>query len=68
MGREKYSYYEYKIQRRVVKKEGYDYKIYGAACYPYDDGIIESDEYYDTEKQARDAVIKHIDLLESGGE
>lgn len=46
----------------------YEYKIYGFACLPYDDGIIISDECYDTLLEAEHAARKHIDSLVNGGE
>lgn len=42
------------------------YEIYTEGCRPYDDGTIESQEFYDTEQEARFAAIGHIDLLENG--
>ena len=63
MGREKYSYYEFEIKSKNI---GYVYEIYGTGCLPYDDGVIESDEWFDTEQEARFAAIGHIDLLENG--
>lgn len=62
MNLEKYSCYEFEI----VKKYGYTYKIFGTIWGPYDHGIIESDNFYDTEQEARFAAIGHITLLENG--
>jgi len=44
----------------------YVYEIYGTGCLPYDDGVIESSEWFDTEQEARYAAIGHITLLENG--
>ena len=44
----------------------YGYKIYGFACQPYDDGVIDSCNNYDSEQEARFAAIGHIVLLENG--
>lgn len=73
----KYSCYEYEVNKYLhcetcgyyetkLYKEGYDYKIKTTGCYPYDDGIIDSDEWYDTETQADQAAKEHIDRLENG--
>lgn len=75
MPREKYSCYEFEIfahdvpgslenENKWVK--GYFFKIYTEGYLPYDDGIIESDEYFDTEQQARFAAVGRIDQLENG--
>ncbi len=45
---------------------GYTYKIYGEGCHPYDDGVIDSSEWFETEQEARFAAIGHISLLENG--
>ena len=77
MSREKYSCYEFEIFHELVPVwssagktdktvDGFVYKIYGEGFLPYDDGVIESDEWFDTEQEARFAVIGHIDLLENG--
>ena len=66
MTREKYSCYEYEILGGPKKEEDYRYKIYTEGCLPYYDGVIDSGEYYDSEKEARFAAIDHIDLLENG--
>ena len=58
---EKYSCYEFEIIHDF--NETWIYKIYGAGCHPYDDGVIDSDEYNDTEQEARFAAIGHITLL-----
>ena len=70
--KEKYSIYEFEIMKVVYaeldgrKNTGYIYEIYSEGCLPYDDGVIESDEYFDTEEQSRFAAIGHITLLENG--
>lgn len=61
---EKYSCYKFEVIQDF--NENYIYKIFGSGCPPYDDGVIESDEWYDTEKEARFAAIGHITLLENG--
>ena len=72
MAKEKYSCYEFEILKVVYAERdgrmnmGYIYEIYSDGCQPYDDGLIESDEYFDTEQQARFAAVGHIDLLENG--
>ena len=65
MNKEKYSYLEYEVNNAITGI-GYTYKIHTAGCMPYYDGIIESDEWFDTEQEARFAAIGHIDLLENG--
>lgn len=68
--KEKYSCYDFEIESYpdddYPDTKYYYYKIYGEGCYPYDDGVIESSEYYDTIQEARFAAIGHIDLLENG--
>ena len=65
---EKYSCYEFEIFRTIVGQlhDGWVYKIFGSGCHPYSDGVIESDEYYDSEQEARFAAIGHITQLENG--
>lgn len=60
---EKYSLYEFEIKKG---EEGWIYFIYTEGCRPYYDGTIESDEWFDTEQEARYAAIGHITLLENG--
>ncbi len=60
---EQYSYYKFEVTQA---SEGFIYRIQGTGCMPYDDGIIESNEWFDTEEEAHDAAKNHIDLLESG--
>ena len=50
----------------ISNKEQNHYIIYTEGCYPYDDGKIKSDEWYDTQQEARFAAIGHITLLENG--
>lgn len=75
--REKYSCYEYEVIHEKVpvwsrsgEKDkavnGFVYKIYGEGCYPYDDGVIDSEEWFESKQEARFMAIHHIDLLESG--
>lgn len=78
---EKYSCYEFEVTQSETGKriyeqgmhgkcKGYetrfDYKIFGEGCYPYHDGVIESDEWFDSYEDAKNEAIKHIDRLESG--
>jgi len=68
---EKHSCYEFAVFKypddEHPSAKHYYYKIFGEACPPYDDGIIESDEWFDAEQEARFAAIGHISLLENGG-
>ena len=61
---EKYSCYEFKIKKC---NPGFVYEIYSDGCPPYDNGLIESYDWFDTEQEARFAAIGHIDQLENGG-
>jgi hypothetical protein len=63
--REKYSYYEYEISK--YQDIYYEYKIYFYDDYWYREDNFESDEFYDTQSEARNSVIEHIDRLENGG-
>ncbi len=69
---EKYSYYEFEVNKIIVMVDDkacmkYIYKIYHPDYKPCDASIIrESDEWFDTEQEARFAAIGHIDLLENG--
>lgn len=64
---EKYGCYEYEIFGGNADENWvYRYEIYGEGCLPYDDGVIESDEWYETEEEARFAAIGHISKLEDG--
>jgi hypothetical protein len=53
---EKYGCYEYIIEYDI--KFGWFYILYGIG--------IESEDFYDTEQEARFAAIGHICLLENG--
>lgn len=70
-------YYEFKVFHELIPVwgtngktdktvNGYVYKIYGEGCYPYSDGVIDSDEWFESEQEARFAAIDHITLLENG--
>ena len=61
---EKYSCYEYKIKSDPENR--YFYEILTEGYLPYDDGVIESSEWFEAEQEARFAAIGHIDLLENG--
>jgi len=72
---EKYSCYEFEIRCHDVPGwgefvnqwvKGYFYIIFDPAC--KDRMIVEANEYFDSEQQARLAAIGHITLLENGGE
>ena len=66
--RERYSCYEFDIicDIKNENKSQWVYIIYGSGCYPYDNGEIESDEWFETQEEARFAAIGRIDLLENG--
>lgn len=69
--KKKYSCYEFEVKKSIVMIEEkailtFVYELHGSGCYPYDDGVIESDEWYSTSDQAKKAAIEHIDRLESG--
>jgi len=68
--RETYSCYDFEISGHIEKdmpgKNLYVYKIFGTGCPPYDDGVIDSDEWFETENEARFAAIGRIGLLENG--
>jgi uncharacterized protein YegP (UPF0339 family) len=57
--REIYSYFQFKILKSSDKEWAYE-------LYTDDDGVITSDENYDSEQEARFAVIGHITLIEKG--
>jgi hypothetical protein len=61
---EKFSEYHFSIKK--LKDNKWIYFIYPEGCYPYDDGVIESDDYYEAEQEARFAAIGHITKLENG--
>jgi hypothetical protein len=65
---EHYSCYKYIIHRQVLPVQpGYTYEILLKDDYMGYPDSIESQEFFDTEQEARFAVIGHIDLLENGG-
>lgn len=68
--KEKYSCYEFEINKAIVMSDvaaiGYVYTIFGETNEPYDDGIIESGEWYNTEAEARTDAMNRIDDLENG--
>lgn len=70
MGREKYSCYEFEVNKAIILREpailGYVYKIFNWNDYFCCADDIESDEWYETEQEARFAAIGHISLLENG--
>ena len=76
MSREKYSFYEYDIQsgHKTINPEDneviYFYRIFTDDVdynfFMQTDILRESDEWFDTEQEARFAAIGHINLLESG--
>jgi hypothetical protein len=61
---EKYSCYKFQIYE--TDDGVFTYEILGEGCPPYDDGVIVSDDCFDTEQEARFAAIGHIGLLENG--
>ena len=67
---EKYSCYEFEIFEHpdddYPAEKYYYYKIYSDGCPPYDDGVIEDPNGYESEQQARFAAIGHITKLENG--
>lgn len=75
--REKYSCYEFQIFHELVPVwsatgktyktvNGYTYKIFREPNYLGQGDDIESDEWFETEQEARFAAVGHIDLLENG--
>jgi len=74
MSLEKYSYYKFEVysewteHQTDVGEGGYAwvYKIHGEGCAPYDDGVIESHEWFESAQEARFAALGYIDLLENG--
>lgn len=61
---ERHESYEFEIEYDV--KFGWHYVIQGTGCKPYYDGIVESQDFFDTQQEARFAAIGHIELLLSG--
>ena len=68
--KKKYSDHDFEIQKVSITKEithvGYGYKIQTKGCPPYYDGVVESEELYDTAQEAEFAAIGHITILENG--
>lgn len=64
--KEKYSCYEFEILKELAPVYGYTYKIFRERNYLGQEDDIESDEWFETEQEARFAAVGHIDLLESG--
>jgi hypothetical protein len=79
--KEKYSYYEFEIYSEKwgntstawnknvtppVTGVLWLYRIFSTGCPPYDNGDIDSDEWFETEQEARFAAIGRIDQLENG--
>jgi hypothetical protein len=61
---EKHSFYEFEV---LPSDDVWVYVIFDSDYKPSLHTIIrESDEWYDTEAEARIAAIEHIDALESG--
>lgn len=61
---EKHSYYEFEV---LPNEDVWVYVIFDPDYKPTLHTIIrESDEWFESEKEARDAAIDHIDALESG--
>ena len=61
---ERHDGYEFEMEYDI--KVGWVYVVHSANCYPYDDGKIESKDWFDTKQEARGAAIGHIELLLSG--
>lgn len=71
MNIEKYSCYEFRIEKCIVMEDiartGYYYEIYDPERIPCGNSIIrEAQEWFETEQEARFAAIGHINLLENG--
>lgn len=65
--KERYSCYDFQILCKWIDGDWrYVYEIYGYGFPPYDDGIIESDEWFESKGEARLAAIGHISKLEDG--
>lgn len=61
---EKYSYYEFEV---LPDNDVWIYVIFDPNYKPSLQTIIrESDEWFETEQEAKDAAIEHIDALEGG--
>lgn len=69
--KETHSCYEFEIKKAIMMVNdeatlGYVYEVFAEGCPPYFDGVIQSDEWFDTEQEARFAAIGLISLLENG--
>jgi hypothetical protein len=67
--KEKYSLYEYELQIKKIELNAepvWVYKIFCDRNYLNQCEDIESDEWFETEQEARFACIGHIGLLENG--
>lgn len=66
--REKYSFYDFEIFEHTDDccpvSKWYSYKIYSQRSSPYDEGVIEGKDGYDTAQEARFAAIGHITFME----
>lgn len=69
---EKFSCYEFEIFEHpdddYPTDKYYTYKIYTEGWAPYDDGVIDSEDSFDSAQRARFAAIGHISLLEEGAQ
>ena len=67
---EQHENFDFEIKKAIVMQDKatlvYCYEIHTQGCPPYEHGIIESDEWFDKEQEARFAAIGHIELLLSG--
>ena len=65
---EKYDGFEYELYAtcKDEAQEQWSYVIYTGGCPPYDNGHIDSEEWFDTEEEARFAAIGHITKLANG--
>ena len=64
----KYDGFEYAlyVTSKDEKEEQWGYVIYTEGCPPYDNGYIDSEEWFDTSEEARFAAIGHITKLANG--
>lgn len=60
---ERYSYYDFQIKPH--DNNTWVYEIHTDGCPPYWNGIVDSDEWFETEQEARFAAIGHITKLEN---
>ncbi len=65
--KEKYSCYEFGV---IGTSNGFEFEIYSSCpdyrFYMNTNVLIESEEWFDSYKEAREGAIKRIDLLENG--